>query len=41
MKTILNNIYDFLYHVGKVRAAAHFAQMGRYDLAKNMMDLQK
>jgi len=41
MKKILDNFYNFLYHVGKVRAAAHFAQIGRHDLAKDMMNLPK
>jgi hypothetical protein len=41
MKKILDNFYNFLYLMGKARAAAHFAQIGRHDLAKDMMNLPK
>jgi hypothetical protein len=41
MKKIFDNIYEFLYQMGKARAAAHFAQIGRHDLAKDMMNLTK
>jgi hypothetical protein len=37
MKSLLNSIYQFLESMGQARAAAHFARIGRYDLARNIM----
>jgi hypothetical protein len=41
MKRIINSVYDFLYVMGKTRAAAYYAQIGRHDLAVKMMNLPK
>jgi hypothetical protein len=37
MKLLLNSIYQFLESIGQACTAAHFARMGRYDLARDVM----
>ena len=40
IKNILLSIVEFFECIGRSRAAAEFARLGRHDLAKNIM-LQK
>jgi hypothetical protein len=37
MKRILKSIYEFLVSVGRAKAAAECARMGRPDLARNII----
>ena len=37
MTLLLNSIYQFLESMGQACTAAHFARMGRYDLARDVM----
>jgi hypothetical protein len=41
LSNTLSNIYTFLYCIGKARSAAHFAQIGRHDLAREIMMLPR
>ena len=38
MKTALYSIYNFFESIGRARAAAEFARLGRYDMAKKVME---
>jgi hypothetical protein len=37
MKSLIKYIFDIGESIGRAKAATHFAQMGRHDLARQIM----